>query len=151
MNYWDKIVELFQGKKKKPPIPGMDDKTSLILLLIKMAQIDGHLNHFEQMNIHILSNTLGADMMKVNQWRSSLDDVVLVLPETEEEKMDYFFRILTMMKMDMRAHPKELEMCQELGIALQFKKKKVNKAIDFMQENLEKFVSFEKFKEVMEA
>lgn len=149
MNYWDKIVALFRGEEKKPPIPGMDDKTSLILLLIKMAQIDGHMNHFEQMNIQILSNTLGVDAMKVNQWRDKLDDVVLVLPESKLEKIDYFWRLLTMMKMDLYAHPKELEMCRELGLALQFKKKEVEKAIQYMQDNMKKVVKFEEFAAVI--
>jgi len=149
MNYWDKIVALFQGKKAKPPIPGMDDKTSLILLLIKMAQVDGHMNHFEQMNIQILSSTLGVDAMKVNQWRNKLEDVVLVLPETKEERVDYFWRFLTMMKMDLRAHPKELEMCQELGEALGFKKNKVEKTINYMVEKMDKVVKLDEFSIVL--
>lgn len=149
MKYWDEIISFFKGEEKKLPIPGMDDKTSLILLLIKMAEIDGDLSHFEQMNIHLLSNTMGVDMMKVNQWRGRLDEVVLVLPKTKEERIDYFWRLLTMMKMDLYAHPKELEMCRELGRALKFKKQKVEEAITLMNDNMERSVPYEEIYELV--
>jgi hypothetical protein len=151
MNYWDKIVELFQGKKTKPPIPGMTDKTSLILLLIKMGEVDGNINHFEQMNIQTLSTTIGADAMQVSKWRNRLEDVVLVLPQTEAERVDYFWRFLTLMKMDLRAHPKELEMCQELGISLGFKKKKVESTVAFMVSKMDNVVQLKEFKSVMDS
>ena len=101
------------------------------------------------MNIQILSSTLGVDAMKVNQWRNKLEDVVLVLPETKEERVDYFWRFLTMMKMDLRAHPKELEMCQELGEALGFKKNKVEKTINYMVEKMDKVVKLDEFSIVL--
>ena len=149
MNYWDKLVEFFGGKDKKLPIPGMDDKTSLILLLIKMAQVDGHINHFEQMNIHILSNTLGVDGALVNKYRDKLEDVVLVLPQTKRERVDYFWRIITVMNMDLQAHPKELEMARELGIALGFSKKKVETALEYAQKNINTVISFEEMEVVL--
>lgn len=151
MKYWEKLIELINGEEKKQPIPGMDDKTSLILLMMKMAQIDGKVNHFEIMNIQLLSRTLGVDAIKVNQFKESLDDVVLVLPETPIERMDYFWRLLTLMKIDLYAHPKELEMCEELGMALRFKKKQVEKAVNYMQENLLRVVKFDEFKAKMLA
>ena len=149
MNYWDKIVALFKGKETKPPIPGMDAKTSLILILIKMAKADGQICHFEQMNIHLLSNTLGVNMQMVNQYRDKLDEVVLVVPESKREKVDYFWRILNMMKMDLYAHPAELKMCKELGLALGFKKKKVEEAVQYMQDRMDKVVGFEELEVVM--
>ncbi len=149
MNYWERIIALFQSEDKKPPIPGMDDKTSLILLLIKMAQADGHVNHFEQMNIHLLSNTLGVDMRDVNKWRDQLDDVVLVLPKTEIERVDYFWRFLSMMNMDLNAHPKEQEMCRELGEALGFSKKKVEHAMAYALDKNNGAVKFEELEEIL--
>lgn len=149
MNYWDSIVALFRGEDKKPPLPGMDDKTSLILLLMKMAAVDGHVNHFEQMNIQLLSNTLGVDFREVNKWKTQLDDVVLVLPETKIERVDYFWRLITMMKMDLQIHPKELEMCRELGLALGFKQKKVDEALNYTLEKSSGVVEFEALREIL--
>lgn len=39
----------------------VDPNTSLILALINMTQADGTVSRFEQMNITMLSNTLGVD------------------------------------------------------------------------------------------
>lgn len=149
MNYWEKLMALIKGEEKKLPIPGMDDKTSLILLLIKMAQVDGHVNHFEQMNIQLLSNTLGVDALKVSQYRDKLEEVVLVLPETKRERVDYFWRIITMMNMDLQAHPKELEMSRELGLALGFSKRKVETALEYAQKNIDSHISFEEMEVVL--
>lgn len=149
MNYWEKIVALFRSEDKKPPIPGMDDKTSLILLLIKMAQIDGHVNHFEQMNIHMLSNTLGVDIRDVNKWRDQLEDVVLVLPKTKIERVDYFWRFVTMMNMDLNAHPKEERMCRELGDALGFRKSRVEEAMAFALDRRNGAIKFDDMKGIL--
>jgi|SRR5690606_7123347 len=149
MNYWEKIVALFRGEDKKPPIPGMDDKTSLILLLIKMAQIDGHLNHFEQMNIHMLSNTLGVDVRDVNKWRDQLENVVLVLPQTKIERVDYFWRFINMMNMDLNAHPKEQAMCRSLGDALGFNKQQVEVAMVFALDRKNGMVKFNDLERIL--
>ncbi|NEN23688.1 hypothetical protein G3O08_09270 [Cryomorpha ignava] len=127
----------------------MDDKTSLILLLIKLAQIDGHVNHFEQMNIHMLSNTLGVDIRDVNKWRDQLEDVVLVLPKTKIERVDYFWRFVTMMNMDLNAHPKEQRMCVELADALGFRKSRVEEAMAFALDRRNGAIKFDDMKGIL--
>lgn len=149
MNYWEKIVAFFREEDKKSPIPGMDDKTSLILLLIKMAQIDGHVNHFEQMNIHLLSNTLGVDIRDVNKWRDQLKNVVLVLPETKIERVDYFWRFINMMNMDLNAHPEEQAMCRELGEAMGFNKESVEAAMVLALDRKNGMVKFDDLKKIL--
>lgn len=149
MKYWEQLKALIKGEEKKLPIPGMDDKTSLLLILIKLAEVDGHVDHFEKMNINMLYNTFGVDTAKVNEYRDKLDDVVLVLPETKREKIDYFWRIITMMNADMYAHPKELKMARELGISLGFSQQKVDNALEYAQKNIGSVISFEEMEVMM--
>ena len=78
----------------------LDEKTSLILSLIKMAQVDGRVNHYEQMNISMLTNTLGVDHAKVMLLKKDLDNIPVVAPESEKDKVKYYWRMLIMMKMD---------------------------------------------------
>jgi len=123
----------------------IEPKTSLILALIKMAQVDGHVNHFEQMNITMLSNTLGVDHSMVALLKKDLDSFKMTPPETYEQKVEYFWRILTMMKMDMHAHDKEIKLCKELGKALQLPKHEVDALTDYMAGHVRKFINLEKF------
>mgnify|MGYP000346366130 CR=1 FL=1 len=125
----------------------VDAKTSLILALIKMARIDDHVNHFEQMNITMLSNTLGVDHAMISVMKNDLDSFEIIPPETYEEKVEYFWRILTMMKMDMQAHDKEIKLCSELGISLGLPKHEVEALTSYMANHLNKFIKFEKFEE----
>ena len=123
----------------------IEPKTSLILALIKMAQVDGHVNHFEQMNITMLSNTLGVDHSMVALLKKDLDSFKITPPETYEQKVEYFWRVLTMMKMDMRAHEKEIKLCLELGVALQLPKHEVSALTDYMAAHVNKFINLDKF------
>jgi len=123
----------------------IDDKTSLIIALIKMANADENVHHFEQMNISLLTNTLGVDPNKVAELRKNIDAIHIIPPKTKNEKLEYFWRILTMMKMDMEADERELVLCKELGLGLQLPLFEVNHLITYMAERLREFVPFEEF------
>ncbi len=123
----------------------LDDKTSLIIALIKMANADESVHHFEQMNISLLTNTLGVDHNKVAELRKNIDAVPIIAPKTKKEKLDYFWRILTMMKMNMEADERELVLCKELGLGLQLSLFEVTHLIAYMAERLNQFVPFEEF------
>lgn len=125
----------------------IDAKTSLILALIKMARVDDHVNHFEQMNITMLTNALGVDHSMISLLKNDLDSFQISPPETYEEKVEYFWRILTMMKMDMQAHDKEISLCLELGISLGLPKHEVVALTEYMADHLNKFIKLEKFEE----
>lgn len=123
----------------------IDEKTSLIIALIRMARVDGRVNHYEQMNISLLTNTLGVDHAEVTLLAKDIDNVPVVVPVTREDKVKYFWRILIMMKMDLQAHKAELKLAQELGEALELPENEVRGLIDYMVENVAKFIGLEKF------
>jgi len=75
----------------------------------------------------------------------SIDNVPVVVPVTRDDKVKYFWRILIMMKMDLQAHEAELKLAQELGEALELAENEVRGLIDYMAENVAKFISLEKF------
>ena len=124
---------------------GIDEKTSLILSLIKMAQVDGKVNHYEQMNISLLTNTLGVDHTRIMLLKKDLDNIPVVAPETQKDKLKYYWRMLVMMKMDLEAHEKEIKLGKELGVALGVPPHEVEGLMDYMVENVNKFIGLEKF------
>lgn len=129
----------------------VDAKTSLILALIKMARVDDQVNHFEQMNITMLTNSLGVDHGMISLLKDDLGSFEIVPPETYEEKVEYFWRILTMMKMDMHAHDKEIKLCLELGNSLGLPKHEVIALTDYMEAHVNKFIKLEVFEEKLVA
>ncbi len=129
------------------PTPKINEETSLIIALIKMAQADDYVHHFEQMNIQMLSNALGVNHAEIALLKQNLDDVPVVPPETKDQKLEYFWRILTMMKMDLTADERELILAKELGLAMDLSKFEVTGLVSHMVENVLGFVSFEEFME----
>jgi hypothetical protein len=123
----------------------LDDKTSLILALIKMANADESVHHFEQMNISLLTTTLGVDPNKVAELRKNIDSLPILPPKSKKEKLEYFWRILTMMKMDMHADERELILCKELGLGLQLPQFEVSHLMAYMAERLNQFVPLDEF------
>ena len=115
-----------------------------------MAQVDGHVNHFEQMHITMLSNTLGVDHNTIAVLKKDLDQFLISPPETYEQKVEFFWRILTMMKMDMFAHEKELALCKDLGLALKLPEHEVEALTNYMAKNVRKFIKLEKFEAQLE-
>jgi hypothetical protein len=79
--------------------------------------------------------------------KNDLATLEIVPPETYEEKVEYFWRILTMMKMDMDAHAKEIALCYELGLALGLPEHEVKALTDFMVQNVRKFIKLEAFED----
>jgi hypothetical protein len=129
----------------------LDDKTSLILALIKMANADESVHHFEQMNISLLTTTLGVDPNKVAELRKNIESLPIIPPKSKKEKLEYFWRILTMMKMDMHADERELLLCKELGLGLQLSQFEVTHLMAYMAERLNQFVPFDEFLEFAES
>jgi len=123
----------------------VDEKTSLIIALIKMANIDDSVHHFEQMNISLLTNAMGVDYNRVAELKKNIDAVPVVPPQTKDEKLEYFWRILTMMKMDMHADEREIVLCNELGLALKLSPFEVSSLITYMAERLREFVDLKQY------
>ena len=75
-DYWENFKNLFKPTSEQlAPIHGMDEPTSLVLILMKMARADGHVNHFEQMYTFLLTNTLKADVKLIREHSKDLDKV----------------------------------------------------------------------------
>lgn len=92
----------------------------------------------------MLSNTLNVDFGMIATLKKDLDNVPIVPPETYEQKNEFFWRVLILMKIDMYAHEKEIQLCHDLGITLGLPKHEVEVLINYMSLNLRKFISLEK-------
>jgi hypothetical protein len=115
-----------------------------------MAQVDGQVNHFEQMHIAMLSNTLGVDHSMVASLKDDLDQFQIKPPETYEQKVEFLWRTLTTMKMGMLAYEEEILLCKDLGTALKLPKHEVEALTNYMVQNVRKFIKLEQFESQIE-
>ena len=123
----------------------IDEKTSLIISMIKMAQVNDKVTQFEKMYIGMFTNALGVDGNLIARLKENIDDVPVVPPETKEEKIEYFWRILSVMKVDLESDEKEVELCIELGLALQLPEHEVRGFTDYMVKNVNKLIKLDQF------
>jgi uncharacterized tellurite resistance protein B-like protein len=79
----------------------------------------------------------------------NLDKISFTAPKTDEQKVSYFWQVLQVMKMDMVADEKELELCKEIGQRIGFSNAQVEKVVDYMASNLRTVVQLEDFKKLI--
>ena len=66
-----------------------------------------------------------------------------------EQKISYFWQVLQVMKMDMVADEKELELCKEMGQRIGFTNSQVDKMVEYMGSHLRKVIELNDFKNLI--
>lgn len=128
---------------------GLDEKSSQVANLIKMASADGNVNYFEDMFIKLIVAKLGVTPKEFKYVIDNLDKISFTAPK-EENKVFYFWQTLQVMKMDMVADEEEIKLCEEIGLRIGFSVAQVEKMVTFMQGNLRTVIELNHFKELME-
>jgi|TARA_B110000259_G_scaffold188239_1_gene245837 hypothetical protein len=128
---------------------GLDEKSSQVANLIKMASADGNVNYFEDMFIKLIVAKLGVTPKEFKYVIDNLDKISFTAPK-EENKVFYFWQTLQVMKMDMVADEEEIKLCKEIGLRIGFSVAQVEKMVTFMQGNLRTVIELNHFKELME-
>lgn len=125
---------------------GLDEKSSQLANLIKVAMADGSVNYFEDMFIKLIVGKMGITPQEFKYVVDNIDKVSFTAPKTDEQKVSYFWQTLQVMKMDMVADEKELDICREVGQRIGFTNTQVDKMVDYMGSNLRKVIQLEDFK-----
>jgi uncharacterized tellurite resistance protein B-like protein len=103
----------------------------------------------ENMNLSIIAQRLGVKGADFQYILKNIDTLVVVTPDSEEKRMDHYYRIMNMMKMDLHADEKEIELCKELGKEYGFADEKVEKLIVYLLANMKRFVKYEEVKAIL--
>src|SRR5690606_25531260 len=100
---------------------GYDDtnkKKTLLMMLIKMAKADMEHHTHENQFLYEIANKFGIDTADVVHMLAGLEIPEKDLPRTEEERMRFFFYVLSMMQMDNIVTIHEREVAREIGHVL---------------------------------
>ena len=125
---------------------GLNEKSSQLANLIKVAMADGNVNYFEDMFIKLIVGKMGISAQEFKYVVDNIDKVSFTAPKTDEQKVNYFWQTLQVMKMDMVADEKELDICREVGQRIGFTNAQVDKMVDYMGTNLRKVIQLNDFK-----
>lgn len=127
----------------------LDENKSLLAALIKVAKADGNVDFQENMNIMLIRQRMNISNEDFKYILENVDRLDVRAPYTQTEKVDHMYRILTMMKMDMNANDEELAICKEIIKDFGYKEEKAVELVDYMANNVHRFVKFEEFEKLM--
>ena len=128
---------------------GLDEKSSQVANLIKMASSDGNVNYFEDMFIKIIVAKVGITPQEFKYVIDNLDKIPFRAPK-EENNYFYFWQTLQVMKIFMVADEEEIKLCKEIGLRIGFSNAQVEKMVTYMKGHLRSVIELNHFKEVME-
>ena len=77
---------------------GLDEKSSQLANLIKIANADGSINYFEDMFIKLIVGKMGITPREFKFVIDNLDKISFTAPKTDEQKISYFWQVLQVMK-----------------------------------------------------
>lgn len=120
-----------------------DEKKCYAASLIKLAQADGELLTSENMWLNFVTISLGINPQELKEISENLEKFSFQTPKTERERFFMFFRMVQLMKVDLKIDEKELKLCKDLGARLYLNTNKVEKALEFVKEHERSLIKFE--------
>lgn len=89
-----------------------------IKLLINLARIDGEVGENERQYITNIAKANGLDEKAVNDLFGQSHEVIVPENLNDEQKFDYIFRLVTLMKIDEKLYAEEIRFCAKVASKL---------------------------------
>ncbi len=128
---------------------GLDEKSSHVANLVRMAKIDGFVNHFEDMFLKIIVGKLGLSPQEYEHIIHHLDTIPVTLPKSSSEKIFQFHQLLTMMKMDLINTEEEIQLCRDLGTRMGFDTAKIEAVIEHVKQHMDQKITLDEIETLM--
>lgn len=110
----------------------------LIRTLLKLANSDGTISGSEMALIHKIAVIKGLPMFEVEQLSSSTLEFADDLGElSDDEKYEYIYSIILMIKMDGRLDDRELKACTEYATAMGYDEGVIPKMLELVKSDHE--------------
>ncbi len=94
--------------------------------LIQLAKIDGDFDGQEKLHILMVGRANGLSEAEIKEIVENPVDLPDINTMTEDEKFDYLYNIVQLMKIDSQVYLSEIKYCEELAEKLGFKKKVIS-------------------------
>lgn len=100
---------------------------SQLSALIALANIDGDFDGEEKTQIYMLGKANGMSKEEVDNLIDNPVPLPPVSTMTPDEKFDYLYNIVQLMKIDSQVYLSEIKYCEDLAEKLGFKRKVISK------------------------
>jgi uncharacterized membrane protein YebE (DUF533 family) len=94
--------------------------------LIQLAKIDGDFDGKEKLHILMVGKANGLSEAEIKEIVENPIPLPDIQTMTEDERFDYLFNIVQLMKIDSQVYLSEIKYCEELAEKLGFKKKVIS-------------------------
>lgn len=115
----------------------MTPKLTQIANLIKLAKIDGKLDHREVMLIYGIAHKNGVNKFEMDEIIERNDSIETTVPRDESERIRYFYQLLVLSSVDFSIDSDEVEMLKRVGGELKLDPAKIDSAIQHAIDNSE--------------
>ena len=90
--------------------------------LVQLANIDGDFAGEEKQMIYMIAKANGITEDEVNSYIENPEPLPPVSTMTDDDKFEYLFHLVQLMKIDSQVYLSEIKYCEELAEKLGFKK-----------------------------
>jgi hypothetical protein len=113
----------------------MSPEKTQIANLIKLAKVDGELDHKEVMLIYGIAHRNGLSKFEMDEIIQRADQIETTVPTSDDEKIRYFYQLLILSTVDFEVSDDEVQLLTRVGAELRLDRQKVQKAINYAIEN----------------
>ena len=95
---------------------------SKLSVLVQLANIDGEFSGEEKDMIYMIGKANGISEDEINQLVENPEPIPPLSTLSEDDKFEYLFHIVQLMKIDSQVYLSEIKFCEELAEKLGFKR-----------------------------
>lgn len=100
--------------------------TAQLSALIQLAKIDGDFDGEERLHIYMLGQANGLSKEDVNKIIDNPEPLPPISTMSEEEKFEYLYNIVQLMKIDSQVYLSEIKYCEDMAEKLGYKRKVIS-------------------------
>ncbi|MCB0760894.1 MAG: hypothetical protein KDC12_05175 [Flavobacteriales bacterium] len=114
----------------------MTPQKTQIAHLIQLAKADGELDHKEVLLIYGIAHKNGISKFEMDEIVSQSEhSYQYTIPDSEEDKIKYFYQLLIMATVDFEVNLDEVILLKNIGDRFGLDSEKVQRAIDYIIDN----------------
>ena len=95
---------------------------SKLSVLVQLANIDGDFAGEEKELIYMIGKANGITVQEINDMVENPEPIPPVSTMSEDDKFEYLFHLVQLMKIDSQVYLSEIKFCEELAEKLGFKR-----------------------------
>lgn len=117
-------------------------------VLVRLSKVDNFVADEERKLINSIGERNGLTLEEIEEIVKSPNEIVGMLDLSKEEKFDYIFMVIQLMKVDKKVHNSEIAFCEKIAIKLGYKPGVVADLSAFIYSNPELGTDFSRLKSI---